>query len=418
MNTEWPMIPLGEVLRLRSPDTQVDLTQHYRFAGVYSFGRGVFIGQERSGSTFSYRSLTRLRSNEFVYPKLMAWEGAFGVVPEVCGGCYVSPEFAVFEIDQTRLIPSFLQLFFSTPKNWKRISGGSMGTNVRRKRLYPDQLFREVMPLPALDEQRRIVARIDGVATRVQEVKALRARQQDEAKRLLASAFDKIAVGAPRVKMHEIAPLVRRPVEISFEATYPELGVRSFFKGTFSKPSLSALELGDKRVFWIEPGDLIFSNVFAWEGAIAIATPKDAHRVGSHRFMTCVPVTGIAEARFLLQYFQTDEGFGRIKDASPGGAGRNRTLGVEALANIDVPVPSIEKQSWFSGLHQKLENLFFEQKRIDVLYETMGPAVIEREFNAQTAAGGRLTDRQPGTSDKHERVVRQAAESALKQQHQ
>jgi type I restriction enzyme, S subunit len=266
-----------------------------------------------------------------------------------------------------------------------------------------------MIQLPSLDEQRRIVSRIDGVAARVQGAKALRVNQRDGAKSLLASSFQKIAAGAPRIKMHEIAPLVRRPVMISFQSTYPELGVRSFFKGTFSKPSLSALELGDKRVFWIEPGDLIFSNVFAWEGAIAIATPNDAHRVGSHRFMTCVPVKDVAEARFLLQYFQTDEGFGRIQDASPGGAGRNRTLGIESLANIDVPVPSIEKQRWFSSLHEKLENLFIEQECVDALYETMVPAVLERAFNAQTAIAGRLTDRQPDASDQQQRIVRQAS---------
>jgi hypothetical protein len=44
----------------------------------------------------------------------------------------------------------------------------------------------------------------------------------------------------------------------SFDASYPELGIRSFFKGTFHKPHLSALEIGSKRVFWIEPGDLLF----------------------------------------------------------------------------------------------------------------------------------------------------------------
>jgi type I restriction enzyme S subunit len=167
---------------------------------------------------------------------------------------------------------------------------------------------------------------------------------------------------------------------LSFDTSYPELGIRSFFKGTFHKPSLSALELGSKRVFWIEPGDLLFSNVFAWEGAIAIARPEDAHRVGSHRYITCVPVDGVAEARFLLQYFQTEEGFGRIQDASPGGAGRNRTLGLEALANIEVPLPSIEKQRWFGKLHASVEHLLEEQEQIKTLYDVLVPAVLERTF--------------------------------------
>ena len=180
--------------------------------------------------------------------------------------------------------------------------------------------------------------------------------------------------------LRRVAPLVRRPISPSFDTTYPELGVRSFFKGTFHKPSLTALELGSKRIFWIEPGDLIFSNVFAWEGAIAIATSQDANRVGSHRFITCVPVPDLADARFLLQYFQTHEGVARIREASPGGAGRNRTLGLDGLANIEVPVPSIQKQRWFGELHCKVENLISTQNGIDSLYDAMVPAILERVF--------------------------------------
>ena len=105
MNTNWPKVQLREVLRQRVPDTAVDPTETYNFAGVYSFARGVFRGQARLGSEFSYRRLTRLRKGEFVYPKLMAWEGAFGIVPAECDACYVSREFPVFEVNTERLIP-------------------------------------------------------------------------------------------------------------------------------------------------------------------------------------------------------------------------------------------------------------------------------------------------------------------------
>jgi type I restriction enzyme S subunit len=243
-----------------------------------------------------------------------------------------------------------------------------------------------MIPLPPLDEQQRIVAQIEGVAGSLQKAQELRENQRDDLQRLLLSAFHSIADAAPKASMKDIAPLVRRPVTLSFDTSYPELGIRSFFKGTFHKPPLTALELGSKRVFWIEPGDLLFSNVFAWEGAIAIAGPQDAHRIGSHRYITCVPQADIAEARFLLQYFRTEEGFGRIQDASPGGAGRNRTLGLGALANIKVPLPSVEKQRWFAELHARAEQLVAELERTKVLYDALVPAILERTFQSSLAA--------------------------------
>ena len=62
------------------PDIQVDPGTEYQFAGVYCFGKGVFRGQRRVGNEFAYRRLTRLNLGDFLYPKLMAWERAFGIV--------------------------------------------------------------------------------------------------------------------------------------------------------------------------------------------------------------------------------------------------------------------------------------------------------------------------------------------------
>ena len=149
----------------------------------------------------------------------------------------------------------------------------------------------------------------------------------------------------PRVPLADIAPIVRRAVDIQHDQAYPELGIRSFGKGTFHKPPLAGADAGTKRLFRIEPGDLVFSNVFAWEGAIAVASPQDGGRFGSHRFITCVVDSSRASAAFLKFYLTTsDEGQEQIRRASPGGAGRNRTLGVEKLGQVQVPLPPLEEQ--------------------------------------------------------------------------
>lgn len=150
--------------------------------------------------------------------------------------------------------------------------------------------------------------------------------------------------------LSEVAPLVRRPVEIDLEGTYPELGVRSFGKGTFHKPDLPGAEVGNKKLFRIDAGDLLFNIVFAWEGAVAVAQPEDDGRVGSHRFLSCVPAPDMATVEFLRFYFSTREGLQKLGEASPGGAGRNRTLGLKKLEDLQVPVPSIERQHWFDCL--------------------------------------------------------------------
>jgi type I restriction enzyme S subunit len=145
--------PMRELVKLRPPDVTVEPQETYQFAGVYSFGRGVFRGQEKAGTEFAYPRLTRLRTGNFVYPKLMAWEGAFGVVPPTCDSCVVSTEFPVFEVFEDRVLPEVLDTYFRMPSIWPAISGASTGTNVRRLRLNPNDFLSYEMPVPSRNVQ-------------------------------------------------------------------------------------------------------------------------------------------------------------------------------------------------------------------------------------------------------------------------
>lgn len=150
--------PMHELVRFREPDIVVRATETYHFAGVYCFGGGVFSGRHRAGSEFSYRSLTRLKSGNFVYPKLMAWEGALGVVDEKCDGLVVSPEFPVFEVLEGQVLPETLDVYFKTPSVWPELAAISTGTNVRRRRLHPSAFLNYKMPIPSMKVQEQLRA--------------------------------------------------------------------------------------------------------------------------------------------------------------------------------------------------------------------------------------------------------------------
>ena len=163
----------------------------YQFAGVYCFGRGVFKSNRKSGMDFACPCLTRLRAGEFVYPKLMAWEGALGVVPPECDGCVVSTEFPVFEVNEDRVLPEVLDTYFRTPSIWPEIAGESTGTNVRRRRLNPQDFLNYEMPLPSRETQitlRKVRAEVD-------ELKRLQAETAAELDALLPAILDRAFKG-------------------------------------------------------------------------------------------------------------------------------------------------------------------------------------------------------------------------------
>jgi hypothetical protein len=144
--------------------------------------------------------------------------------------------------------------------------------------------------------------------------------------------------------------LVRRPVEIEPDEKYREIGIRSFGRGIFHKPPILGESLGRKRVFEIRPGELVFSNVFAWEGAVAISTRNEKGMIGSHRYMTYRVNREIADLEFLNYYFQSEAGLETIRLASPGSAGRNKTLGIEAFAAQTLSLPTVPEQKRIANL--------------------------------------------------------------------
>lgn len=155
---EWEatMQRMGEIVSQKPLDVIVNNETEYLFAGVKSFGRGVFPSKSKKGFETSYRQLTRLSTGDFTYPKLMAWEGALGIVSPECDGMVVSPEFPVFQVHTNKILPEVLDVYFKTPSIWERLAALSTGSNARRRRLHPNAFLDYEFPVPPKHIQQQI----------------------------------------------------------------------------------------------------------------------------------------------------------------------------------------------------------------------------------------------------------------------
>lgn len=362
----------------------VESGQVYRMLGMRSKIGGPFIRETKSGSEISAAKLNKVKAGDFIYSRLFAWQGSFGLIPEEMDGCYVSNEFPLYELDTSKVIPEYLVYWFGLPHVQKMVeadcSGSTPGTRNRFKEIFFERLDIE---LPSIEQQKSIVKSIQLLEQKRSAVIDLRSTVLADAQAMLSSAFHKLIEGAFYKPMSEVAPLERRKVEIDVNTEYPELGVRCFGNGTFHKPILDGMDVGTKKLYQMVPGDLVFSNVFAWEGAIAVVKKEDEGRVGSHRFITCLPKSGVVTADFLCFYFLTTEGLEKIQAASPGGAGRNRTLGLKKLENIEVPVPDYDKQLWFNQLQSHVEKIKQAQSENATELEALMPSILDKAFKGE-----------------------------------
>lgn len=388
MNTHT-LVRLGELLRQVDRSVRVEESSTYRLLGVRLQGNGPFVREQISGMETSAVKLNKVEVNDFIYSRLFAWRGAFGVIDEDLSGCYVSNEFPIFVADDFRLDVRYLAYWFQLPSVWRAVEERCSGsTPTTRNRLKEKNFLDLKIILPPIDIQKLVVVRLDSLVKKTGVLEENLGAIERDAERLLAQRFQEAIENAPLRPMRDVAPLVRREVKIDDGCQYTELGVRSFYKGTFHRRTVFGVDFSWQTLYEVKSGDLVFSNIMAWEKAISIARPEDDACVGNHRMLTCEAVEGVMLPGFLFYYFTTEDGFSKIYAASPGTAARNRTMTARALMDIEVPVPSIDVQQDFVLLQSKILALKSKHAAIRESSAALLPAMLERIFSLEEQSHG------------------------------
>ena len=169
-------------------------------------------------------------------------------------------------------------------------------------------------------------------------------------------------------------------VNVEVDATYREIGIRSHGKGIFHKKPILGKELGNKRVFWVHTNAFVVNIVFAWEHAVALTTEKEKGFIASHRFPMYVPKNDRVDISFFLLFFLSKKGKYLLELASPGGAGRNKTLGQNNFLELKVTFPCLEEQKKIRAFAQALDKkIELAAKQIE-LTQTFKKGLLQQMF--------------------------------------
>lgn len=260
---------------------------------------------------------------------------------------------------------------------YKNLPNG-IKTEVKPKHLLPMEVS-----LPPLSKQKRIVKIIKSIEAKQQQINGLNNAQEREIKNFFYSTYIDLIKDAEFKPMAEVAPLNRRKVKIEPDTIYNEIGVRSFGRGLFEKPSFKGSDLTWQKPYWMKKGDLLFSNIKAWEGALALIGENEDGKVGSHRYITCEPNKEIARGKFLLYQLLLPAGLDQIGLASVGTADRNRTLSTKRLEAIKVPVPKIDKQRKFENSLNQFNQLKEQRKEREKELVQLIPSLLDKAFKGE-----------------------------------
>lgn len=190
----------------------------------------------------------------------------------------------------------------------------------------------------------------------------------------------------------DILERVEVPVNVESNKEYVQIGIRSHGKGLFYKEPVLGKALGNKQVFWIQPNCFILNVVFAWEQAITKTTENEIGMIGSHRFPMYRPKNDLVDIDYLIYYLLTKRGTDILEAASPGGAGRNRTLGQERFLKSKITLPPLVEQ-------QKIATILSTQdKVIELKEELLAQKQQQKKYLMQQLLTGKK--RLPGFCEK------------------
>jgi type I restriction enzyme, S subunit len=381
MKKGWTEVALGEVLQQdRQYVTELE-PKAYKKLSVKLYGRGVTLDPSVNGADVKMEKHQFAKAGQVIVSEIWAKKGAIGVVPADGEGALITSHFFIFDIAPRILLPGWMRWILNGNFLERQLSAGAFGTTGYAA-VRPATFLAARIPLPPLAEQQRIVAHLDAIESRLTRAQKLREEQEIELKAVLSSAFHKLEAKADWVEMGNVAPLHRRPIEIAIDGEYDELGARSFGKGIFHKPTLRGESLTWQKLFQVHTGDIVISNIKAWEGAIAVAGEADHGRYGSHRYLTCVVDPKCALPEFVCFYLLSASGLEQVGLASPGSADRNRTLAVDRLHKIKVPVVPLATQLEFKKLIDLQSRVRTEAAQSRQRTTAILPSLLDRLFNS------------------------------------
>jgi type I restriction enzyme, S subunit len=194
MNMNWEVRSLGELISYRNEFIQIDDTTEYKRVRVQLHAKGIVLRDVVKGLELKTKNQQVCKKGDFLVAEIDAKVGGFGIVPEELEGAIVSSHYFLFDIDESKLDRKFLGFFLKTPEFQNQIVARGT-TNYAAIR--PQHVLEINIPLPTIEEQRRIVSILENISDGVEEAKAL----QEEQSQLLSKLRQAILQEAVQGKL-------------------------------------------------------------------------------------------------------------------------------------------------------------------------------------------------------------------------
>jgi type I restriction enzyme, S subunit len=391
MNKQWPLVTLGEILTERQevPSPDALAKGEIRILAKIGFDDGKI--QLRTG-TETRTGMILIRPGDLVVSGINAAKGAIAIYENGHSDPIAATiHYGAYIPDNERVDVRYLW--------WLLRSGtfrdllfefvpGGIKTELKAKRLSPIPI-----PLPPLSEQRRIVARIDELAGKIEEACTLRQKAVEEAEALTASLL--VALLPQKIATKRLGDLIAPDSKISYGVLVPgpdmEDGVP--FVRVQDLNLRNPTEIPNKHISpEVEAqysrtrlrGGEILIGVVGSIGKVGIAPPSWAGANIARAVCRIAPSEAI-DRDYLALVLSAQPSQDYFRETTRTLA--QPTLNVAQLSETPIPVPPLPEQrrivSELEGLQAEVDALKRLQAETAAKLDAMLPSILDRAFRGE-----------------------------------
>lgn len=379
----------------------IDDAEQYKRVTVRLHAGGIVLRDEVYGSQLRTKKQQAAKSGELLVAEIDAKVGGVGIVPLELAGAIVSSHYFLYEIDETVCHPRYLEYYVrsgAVEEQFQEFVRGS--TNYASIRAH--HTLELQIPLPPMDEQRRIVARIEELAALIEETQGLRSKAREEAEALIASyisgllLFNDNVWGTLQDAVLERKGSVRSGPFGSqlhhdefVDSGVAAIGTRDVQVNRFILNSgwyVTPQKFEQFERYQVFPGDILVTIVGASIGRFCVV-PEDIPLAFTTKHVIAATLDrSIAEPRF-VSYMLNFHSRSRESIFSQTEGSAQPSLNSKKVRAIAVPLPPISEQrhivAYLDDLQAQVDELTALQNATQAELDALLPSVLDKAFRGE-----------------------------------
>lgn len=395
MSKAWTKVRLAEVLTPVSRGEAVDALKEYRLLGIRLDGNGPFLRETLVGASSSATRLFRVANGDFIYSRLFACRGAFGVIGADLDGCYVSGEFPTFRPVAGRLDIEFLRLWFRLSTVIATVDADCSGSTPLTRNRFKENFFLALeIPLPPLAEQQRLVARIHELSVQMHEARTLRQKAAEETEALgAAGANAKFTSDWTEARLEEVCPVItdgthQTPRYVDEGTVF--LSAQNVKPFRFMPEKHRKVSIEDFHGYTVrskpQKGDVLLTRVGAGIGEAAVVDREIEFAIYVSLALIRTDQDRMLP-EFLVHWLNSPRGREHSRRDTLGKGHSQGNLNLKLLRGFKVPVPSLSEQrrivAELDALRTEVDALKRLQAETAAELDALLPALLDRAFHGE-----------------------------------